>query len=367
MDTLLLMDLLLILVILLIAALNHFLPRLTRREIFFAVTVSHGYRETQEARKTIVRYRAAVWTHALIATCLVVASSTQNLDWLKIAAIFWLAGGCFVAYLRARHETLPHAESPVPQREAAVAPRPPSIIGSWWLQASPFAILAATAAYLYFHWDEIPEKFPVHWGWDGRPNGWATRSFSGVYGPLLIGLSVCLGLALASYGIQHWTRQVQVRGAGAVHESFFRSSQRGIMLVTELFLAATSAWTGLLPLRHQTISQMPGLVPILIGSVLFILFVFGWLIYTGQGGENLPDTGSEPSPAPEKLPAGDRTPDQCWFAGVIYVNRNDPAVLVEKRFGVGYTLNFGHPVSWVLLGSLILIPAALALFFSHAH
>ena len=125
MDTLLLMDLLLILVILLIAALNHFLPRLTRREIFFAVTVSHGYRETQEARKTIGRYRAAVWIHALIATCLVVASSTQNLDWLKIAAIFWLAGGCFVAYLRARHETLPHAESPVPQREAAVAPRPP--------------------------------------------------------------------------------------------------------------------------------------------------------------------------------------------------------------------------------------------------
>src|SRR5208282_3501442 len=129
MDALFVMDLVLLLVILIVAALNHFLPRLTRREIFFSVTISSGYRETPEARKTMRRYRVAVWAHALIAISLVAASAVQNLDWLKIAAIFWLVGGCFVAFLRARHETLPHAESPVPQREAAVAPRPSSILG----------------------------------------------------------------------------------------------------------------------------------------------------------------------------------------------------------------------------------------------
>jgi len=367
MDLLYLIDVVFLLVILIVATLNHFLPRLTRREIFFSVTVSSGYRETPEAQKTIRGYRAAAWVHALIAASLVVASHLQNLDWLKIAAIFWLAGGCFLAFLKARHDTLPHAESPVAQREAAVAPRPPSIFGSWWLQAGPFAVLTAAAAYLQFHWDEIPGRFPTHWGLDGQPNGWSTRTLSGVYGPLLIGVVVCLGLALTSYGIQHWTRQVQARGAGAAHESFFRASQRGILLVTEFFLAATSAWTGLLPLHHLPNARMPGLAPMLIGSLLFILFVVGWLPYLGQGGENLSRRGSELSRAPEELPAGDRTPDQCWKAGVIYINRDDPAVLVEKRFGVGYTLNLGHPVSWVLLGSLVLIPVALALFFSHAH
>jgi len=367
MDTLFVMDLVLILEILIVAALIHLLPRLTRREIFFAVTVSSGYRETQEARKTMLRFRAAVRIHALIAISLVVASRIEHVNWLAISAIYWLVGGCFVAFLRARRETLPHAQSPASQREAAVAPRPSSIIGSWWLQASPFAILAVTAAYLHFNWDQIPVKFPVHWGLNGKPNGWSTRSFSGVYGPLLLGACICLGLALLSYGIQHWTRQVRASGVGAAHESFFRSSQRGIILITELFLAATFAWTGWLPLQPQVDSQMPGMIPIFFGTVLFLLSVVGWLIYTGQGGENLSRAGSGPSPASPELPTGDRTPDQCWKAGVIYINRNDPAVLVEKRFGVGYTLNFGHPISWVLLGSLVLIPALLAFFLNRGR
>src|SRR6201987_6566316 len=45
----------------------------------------------------------------------------------------------------------------------------------------------------------------------------------------------------------------------------------------------------------------------------------------------------------------DRTPDRCWKAGIFYVNRADPALFVEKRVGIGYTLNFGNPWSWVVL------------------
>jgi uncharacterized membrane protein len=353
--------------ILVIAALNYFLPRLTRRELFFAVTVSHAYREAPGARHTLVRFRAAVCIHAVIAMSLVLVPVPQKLVWLPIVAVYWLLGGCFVAFLKARREILPHAENQSPEREAGVAPRPPSIFGSWWLQASPFAILAAAAAYLHFYWDEIPERFPVHWGLDGQPNGWAARSFGGVYGPLLIGTFVCLGLAIISYGIQHWTRQVRARGAGTAQESRFRSSQRGVILLTELFLAATVAWTARLALRNQASSGMPDVLPILIGATLLVLFVSGWLFYTGQGGENLSTAGSELSLATGELPDGDRTPDQCWKAGVIYINRKDPAILVEKRFGVGYTLNFGHPLSWALLGSLVLVPLLLAYFFKHLH
>lgn len=367
MDALLVMELGFLGVILTVATLNHCMPRLTRREIFFSVTVSGGYRETAEARKTMTGFRLAVWAHALIAAGFVAAGGMERVEWLMIAGICWLIGGCFLAFLKARHQTLPHAVSLVEQREAAVAPRPSSIIGSWWLQAIPFAILAATAGYLQLHWDEIPNRFPIHWGTDRRPNEWSTRTPSGVYGPLLIGAAACLGLALVSYGIQHWTRQVQARGTGAAHETFFRSSQRGILLITEIFLAVSFAWMGLLPLYHQANVRMPDFAPILIASLLFILFTVGWLMYIGQGGENLSPRDVPPAPAPAGAAAGDRTPDRCWKAGVIYINRNDPAVLVEKRFGVGYTLNFGHPVSWLLLGSLVLIPLALGLFLGHAH
>ena len=37
----------------------------------------------------------------------------------------------------------------------------------------------------------------------------------------------------------------------------------------------------------------------------------------------------------------DRERDACWKWGVFYFNPDDPSILVEKRSGLGYTLNFG--------------------------
>ena len=48
------------------------------------------------------------------------------------------------------------------------------------------------------------------------------------------------------------------------------------------------------------------------------------------------------------------TPDACWYLGQIYYNPQDPAIFVQKRLGLGYTVNFGKPVSWVLLGVFLL-------------
>jgi uncharacterized membrane protein len=53
----------------------------------------------------------------------------------------------------------------------------------------------------------------------------------------------------------------------------------------------------------------------------------------------------------------DRTPDACWKWGVIYYNPDDPALMVEKRFGIGWTPNLAHRGAWIFM-SLILLLAA---------
>jgi hypothetical protein len=53
---------------------------------------------------------------------------------------------------------------------------------------------------------------------------------------------------------------------------------------------------------------------------------------------------------------GSRPPDAAW-RGSFYSNASDPALLVPKRFGIGYTLNFGNPWSWAVLGFVLLIVA----------
>jgi uncharacterized membrane protein len=54
---------------------------------------------------------------------------------------------------------------------------------------------------------------------------------------------------------------------------------------------------------------------------------------------------------------GDKTPDECWYAGgLFYFNREDPAILVEKRFGFGYTLNMARAESWMMMGVFLALP-----------
>ena len=53
---------------------------------------------------------------------------------------------------------------------------------------------------------------------------------------------------------------------------------------------------------------------------------------------------------------GKRPPDNPW-RGTFYTNPDDPALLVPKRFGIGYTLNFGNPWSWAVLALIFLMVA----------
>ncbi len=36
------------------------------------------------------------------------------------------------------------------------------------------------------------------------------------------------------------------------------------------------------------------------------------------------------------------------------MNRNDPSLVVRRRFGLGLTLNFGQPAAWAIMGGFLL-------------
>jgi uncharacterized membrane protein len=54
-----------------------------------------------------------------------------------------------------------------------------------------------------------------------------------------------------------------------------------------------------------------------------------------------------------------RDDDRYWYGGVFYGNPDDPDLFVPKRFGLGWTLNFGHPQARLILISLLLFPPVL--------
>jgi len=44
-----------------------------------------------------------------------------------------------------------------------------------------------------------------------------------------------------------------------------------------------------------------------------------------------------------------------WYYGIFYVNPKDPKIFVQKRFGFGWTLNFGNKYTYLIIIILVLI------------
>lgn len=86
---------------------------------------------------------------------------------------------------------------------------------------------------------------------------------------------------------------------------------------------------------------------IFIICLFFTIFIFMVLFITiGQGGRNL-----QKSEEKDELYKDD---DDKWILGGFYYNKNDPAWMVEKRTGIGWTVNFANPKSWIAMGALTL-------------
>jgi hypothetical protein len=139
--------------------------------------------------------------------------------------------------------------------------------------------------------------------------------------------------------VLHGSRRISASGSAAAAERQFRRRTVQLVLAADYFTVLPAVFS----LLQAPAFAMP------VWGVAFLATVLAFtvtLMRAGQGGARLA-TAAEP-------PIGDRTPDARWIAGFIYFNRTDPALLVEKRMGIGWTLNFGNPWSWVPLMALAL-------------
>jgi len=59
-------------------------------------------------------------------------------------------------------------------------------------------------------------------------------------------------------------------------------------------------------------------------------------------------------------------PQFLWRFAFIYFAKADPRSFLLKRTGLGWTLDFGHPASRLLLGAVALVVAAAAAIGGYA-
>jgi uncharacterized membrane protein len=322
--------------VLLIGALEYAMPQLTRRDILFSVTVAPEFRESTQGRRIIAGYRRGIIIVSLITLALIVRSGSDltGVVWLTLQPIAGL--GFFFA---AHRQTMAFRSEASTAREASLEPQP-RIAGLGLLLFGPFLMLACAAVLMRAHWNEIPNPMPVHWDLAGNPNGWMPKEPLIFWGLLAGDFGLCAIFTFTIVEMMYFSRQVSVTGAKAREERRFRWIGLAVLLAGD-YLSAALAFLPLNP--HATLA---------FGGVAFflVIMIVGSLelVRRGQGGMRLAPAGSEQV-------VSDRTPDQCWKWGIFYYNPDDPALMVEKRFGIGWTLNFAHRGALIFLGLTLVV------------
>lgn len=323
--------------IVLVALSSYLAPQLSRRDIFFGVTVPAGLRDGPDASAVSRRYAMEVWGLAVVAAALVWTSPMPVISGPMLLA--QTVGG-FVAFSRARQAVHPHAAAPAMIREADIGPRqqlPGGLVG----QLGPFLILLAAAAYLGWHWEDIPARFPTHGNLAGAANGWTEKSVGGVFRGVSLGFIAGAMMLFTSYAVLYWTRLPRVSGADGAQSRRVRRVNLMATLAWEYLMALLLAWTSMVSMFSGEGSR-PHL-PLVFRIAPFALVLIATVTIRAM----------RRAAVSNGLPQGDTTPDSRWLFGHLYVNRADPTLFVERRMGLGYTLNLGNPVSWLVLTAFV--------------
>jgi uncharacterized membrane protein len=332
---------------------------LSRPDLFFAVTVNPSFRQSREGRDILRRYDYTV-TLASILAFPFIGMVHFGRSALVLAGIlfpvFIEIAGMFGAFLAARRRATPYHVEPTTEREATLQPREVLPAGGWLAQAGPFLILSAITLWLWLRWGAIPARIPIHWGVRGEPDGWAAKSVSSVFGVVAVGFLICSFVGCLWYATLRAVRRIHSSGSRGRHEAHFIRAMSFFLLGTEYWLALLMGLFGLAALRPHPEAPLPAMAPILLGQTLLIGAIFFIAYRTGQGGWRLRAAGE--GKAPDSAPVGDRTPDECWKLGVFYFNPDDPVLFVEKRFGIGWTLNFANPKAIFVFGAILLFMLA---------
>jgi uncharacterized membrane protein len=325
------------------------LPHWSHRGLFFGVTVGAEFAPTAERRAILRGYRWTVAATGLLALAMA-SAAFWHLLWLSLAAPFVAAAGMLVGYLRAHHAALAHAAAPDTFREASLHVRRERLPGSIYGQGLPFLILASASLYAAHHWDELPARIPIHFDVKGAPNGWAAKGLFSVFGGAGFTALLCLLMLLFSYTLLRSSRPGTTGASGGTLRRVFLKG----LLACEFLLALVGACITAMPIVTSPQSRQGITLLVIVAAMAFPLALLSYLgiaASRAMGRGATAEAGRPPS-------RGDGTPDSCWKKGMFYVNRDDPALWVPKRFGIGYTLNFGHRGAWVILGILLAIALA---------
>lgn len=318
----------------------------------FTIPVDEAYGAGEPARRLRRSYGGIVVATGVVSYAVAVAAiaamargeRVQVWVWVFVAAPLLEVIGLTIAWATAWQRTLPHRVAHEVVRTASL--QETTVGAGWWASTLSAWILPALAAWvLVVRWQQLPARFPVHWGVNGVANGWAQRTPAEVFWPL--GTSVAM---IAAISVMGWLiGRFSPAGATAPVRTVTLTILRAVCWLMGVVFA-TAALIPLMKNPGTTIGWAFG-----IEFAVFLCVLIGAVVRLMR------------TQRPDALARA--TSEENWKFGILYYNPADAALFVPKRLGYGYTFNFAHPVAWLMVVALLavaLIPLAVRIA-SHPH
>jgi uncharacterized membrane protein len=224
----------------------------------------------------------------------------------------------------------------------------------WHVFLLPILITAGIIGYTILKYDVLPDQIPTHWGINGEPDAFTAKTpVSAVSRPVFLLVMQIMILAIHSATKSSGVKlSATARQASRVRQLMLRKYTSWLLFLVSLAVTVLFSFFQLNMIHPDLFDQS-----IMVASPMIFLAatLAGTVFYAFRVGrcDKVAVELADESVA-------DYDEDAHWIGGILYFNRNDPSIFVEKRFGVGWTLNFGNPIGYLI----VLIPLAIMLILT---
>ncbi len=347
----------------LIGLMQIFIPYMLKRTIIFGVTIPASFIHHHVVKQTKKIYSIAmfiIWLILLISYSIWALHINYNENLQVVVGIgtilfFILISLLFYAYFHYKLQKEKRQEQwGADLTEVKIAST--SLSGQdGMLPLSYFISLVFVSLiliiYTYYQYPILPEQIPTHWGPNGKPDAFTEKNrFSIISLPLVMLVMQAMFVAISEgtkrSGIKISAFNMQRSAFNQIKKRKYTS---WFMFLTAFLITILFSFLQLTTIHHDIIGQN-------IMLAMFITFIA--VIFVGSIIFTFKVSRLEKEGYSSNLKEGimDIDDDRYWKGGLMYFNKEDPSLFVEKRFGIGWTINFARPMSYVILfGPLLLI------------
>jgi len=336
------------------------MPQLARREILFGVRLPAELWESPE----LVEYKKA-YRKNYILVCGVYTLCFGAFLWkmpgnavlLSGLIIFFLLSSWlyYNAHRKVKEFKLARAENGIQKQvvlvetsfrndgQNRVLPSP-----LWFILPGALILLNIAAGNAAF--ENLPIIIPSHWDADGNVDGGVFKSLGVIYAFPIVQSFITL-LMFLLYRAIGWSKQqlsVAYPRESRERNRIFRYRWGANVIFLNTMIVA-----GLSVMNLFVLQVLKDVLPLVLvmEPLLFLLILLDILfmsVWTGQGGSRIRLPAAEPEPGS----VSGLDDDRHWLLGLVYFNPGDPALFVEKRFGIAWGLNYGSIKAYLLIGML---------------